>query len=320
MPMTEDSNGAGSDELLGPEHATRESTRLFGPQLDALREIRLYARDLLKRAFLSSKDSGSLADLVAIAGLFRAALVGFDSLVVCAESGAADAAEMPARAVFEAELALYWLLDGSKEQRATAYYVGSLRKERRYAQMRIPGSPEQIQYAETWASTFKTQPPSDPDAEAAAQARVASIDRILARPKYSEVNSLFNHSASHAGDKPWYAIGVGGVPNYFQMTKALNREAEYIAYRLSSDTIHGSLASDHFSVDGDGSVSIEPVRYPPSVPQAVRHATFTFIRAVELVVKTYRVDELPNFFEHYRTWRPRLVFPHVSVTITKIAG
>jgi hypothetical protein len=303
------------DAVLDPPYAKYVVERHFLDHLAAARNLADYWADLLQRSIAVSSKTGAEEDLVVIAGFFRNGLKAYDGTLVCLESGAVGAAHVTLRALWEAELYTKWILKSGKERWGRQAYVADLRREREWNNRIIPGTAEAKNYESKWQGTFGSPPPQ-PSARmaAAAPARVAEIDALLALDKFKEINEWFDAArGARPWDRDWYKPGPGAPASIGDIAEKLDRSAEYlILYGSLSHHTHSSHPSAGFVVRAGGSVGIEPVRAFSDFPFVFQLATSLAARCLRGITEEYRAGEIATLNKkHAQDWAPRFKVPQV---------
>jgi hypothetical protein len=107
----------------------------YTPQLDLLTDMVNYASNLIPRAYARSEEE--LKDVIVCFGLLKQFATMLDAVDTLMRSGSVTAAQVPARAAFEASMYLEWILVSDSEKKALHFVVGNIRTERLWARRAV---------------------------------------------------------------------------------------------------------------------------------------------------------------------------------------
>ncbi len=297
--------------VLDRDNVVSAVNRVFADQLALLRDVTNYGSTLIPRCFSSS--SRGLKDVVVIA-LLRQVVAMLDGTEILLSKGAAYAAGLQTRALFEASVYLQWMLQNDAERKANYYYVHNIRRQRLWAQRTQAGSPE--------ATSFSVAVPDlpsfqDPETVARAKAQIAEIDRVLAQPVFQPMNKAFEQRRRPDGsDVEWYRpLGFRSIG---AVMEDVGKTAEYsVFYASLSAAMHSSDYLKHFKL-GNGKVTFEPIRHPQEFVWLFRFSIATAFHTFRQVLHQYRPGEIEVLNRKYReNWRKAYMeVPSVKYEVT----
>lgn len=303
---------APGDLIYDPEYAASVARDLFGEQFAAVRGLIQEGRNLLKR-LLVTRPPETIADAVICCGLLRQYLVSMDGWLVCAERGAAQAAQAHLRSLVECAFTLEFLLKNDRERLGKRVYIQSLRGQAEVYRRGIPGKPEFERAA------WRAGP--DPDMEQRCTLELAKVDQLLASEAYREENALFEaFRRKRKREANWYEVGSHPPKSIAGVARSLKREGEYLViYGPTSMAIHGTATHLHFGLKNK-QFSPHAVRMPHELESAL-HAVFPYaLHVMQLLISEYRPEELDGFGKRYleRWKRPSDTIPNIVVQVEQI--
>ena len=309
-----------SDPVLDPVYARAEVERHFAQQLTIGRAMADYGAQLLKRAFVSC-GRDKIEDLIVIAVLFRQALVAFDGCMLCIAGGAVEACNVHARTLLEVHLYIEWILREGKERWGRQFYVAGLRQERAWAQRVISGTADHTAFTAAWQATFERTWQVDANSVAGATATVNEVGRILALPKFAAIDRSFDAArGKRQFDQEWYKVGTGSPTSIRDMAEKLGKTAYYLVlYKSLSAHVHGTAGRSGLRPDGDGLITIEPVRAIAAIGAIYTTAVSIWLWTCRQIMAAYRPDELHGFAVTYsQEWQPHLTFPEIQEEVIPV--
>lgn len=290
--------------LLNRADTIADAKRIFSAQLDVMVDLTNYGTNLIPRAYNSSQKD--LKDVVLIAILLRQVVAMLDAIEVLASAGAIYAAELQARALFEASVYMEWMLKGNTEKKANYYYVHNLRRIRRWALRMQSGTPEATSLAPDFASLPAFR---NPAAIQEAQKTVNQANRILSRPEFKDINQAFDMCSKRPEkyDVGWYTpLGkrtIGAV------IADLGKSAEYtVFYAAGSEATHASSYAQHVQF-GEGIITFEGIRQLPKFESLFRFSVTNTLRSYRMILAEYRPGELTGAFrrKYEENWQQAFV-------------
>lgn len=246
----------------------------------------------------------NVEDVVLLVVLYGQVLRMFDALAELAGRGCFDAAKLQLRAMFEASVAISWILKKDTNLRAKHYFVASIRKELEACLLGIPGTPQNRERLE---SLGDIPPPPLLQGASKDQAKAAEIRcrEILHAEEYRDVNSRFETIRGKRNFDKFKWHEPLGCKSLFQMCKDVGTQVDYDhVYAWTSEAAHGSNFFDHAGVGG-GSVTFQPTRdlgefnmINTFAPRYLASATLTLLRH-------YNAGEAHSFSQTYEIeWQP----------------
>jgi hypothetical protein len=271
-------------------------------------ELVNYGTNLIPRCFESS--SRRRVDAVVLGILLKQVVTMLDGAEVLLSNGAAHAAKLQMRALFESVLYIHWILLSDDEKKGDYYYVRNLRRKRLWAE-RAQGTTKEGQTFIAMMNAIGV--PQNQEAAAAAAQQLPEIDRVLALPKFAQINADFDKLRRGKNDVSWYR--PLGAQNLREIAEAVGKLAEYVlVYSGASEVMHGSNYEDHVEFAA-GRINFEPIRYLEDFG-SVYHCCVTFTFATyRRILEIYRPDELPAFSRKYKEkWqKDYLVIPKITI-------
>lgn len=295
--------------ILDRETPAAQVKEQLTPQLDLLADLAAYGSNLVVRAYNSSPQQ--MAELIVCGVLLKQVVAMIDATHVLLSAGCGHAAHLPMRTAWEASLYLDWILSGNSERRATCYFVGNYRDERRWADRVTPGTLEEAAFspiAKAIGLDFQTERPT---LAADATSRRAEVDRILAQPELQAIDAEFQQLRGNKRkrDPEWYELD--GMKSIRDIAKSLDRLAEYEAfYSKGSQVTHTGTYKDHLHF-AEGNVHFKPIRHLADANQLLTVIVVIAMKTYERVLTCYRPGEVPALMKKYRDdWRQ----PHLHAT------
>ncbi len=200
------------------------------------------------------------------------------------------------RAIFEALLALCYILKTDTVRRGHAYLVSAFADRIRFYETLDPSTKPGQRYPQAIASDPNCAYMQNPTP------RAESIERLksgLAQPGYAEVYAEYQRMS---GKRPphWYQL-FGGPRNLRGLAHEVDREGTYevlygglsiLAY--AKDALLGNLVAAR-----PGGPAVRPIRNPEIIPQTVSHAVDFSVAANRLIIERYRPKEKTRYGEWY---------------------
>jgi hypothetical protein len=208
------------------------------------------------------------------------------------------------RSLFEIDLYLRWIFKENYTNRATAYFVWSLRRKRYWLRSYLEGTPEYSANIAHMAGSHG-EDITIPFSQEEIQSAIAKEDSRLALPEIAEVNRLFNDHMSRSGkDVEWYR--PFGPTSIREMAIHLGDEGHYkVFYSQLSRATHGLTLENQFQFDAaKKEVIFDHIRTLDSL-DFVLQLTFTYaIRIYKHSLEHFRYGELDAFSRKYiAEWR-----------------
>lgn len=252
----------------------------------------------------------NLTDAV-ILGLFLKSIVAqLDSVAVLLQHGAAQAAEVPARALLENRIKFAWLLHQETDYRARCFLIWYQRQNLLWARRSIPGTPENLSVTSAYEESF-----SNLDARAIFEKKVraesaeASILEWLDKAENRGINAEFDRLRKRRrNDVEWYV--PTGVASVGAMASSLGIRSTYdVFYSQFSDATHGSAFSEHVTFD-QNQVVFEPIRNPAKYHQVFVVSAASTLSVFYLVIGHYAPEDALMLSREYdQEWRAVFLNP-----------
>jgi len=265
----------------------------LGPWINLIRDVTNYGTNLIPRCFSSSDRN--LKDVVVIGILLRQVVAMLDGVEILLSQGAAYAAQLQMRALFEAYIYIEWMLESDTETKASYYYVHNLRRKRLWASRTQPETPEWQDFA---AIMGEPRVQATDQARESAKSQVQEIDRVLSQPKFAPINEDFEKHRNGKRQVAWYV--PLGQRSFAALTRAVHKESLYaIFYSLASEVMHTSSYDLHVRF-GDDKVTFQPIRYLEGFEKVFRFSVSIALLTYMRILKEYRAGELPVFGRKYK--------------------
>ena len=180
--MADDAN----KRILDRDKAANFGTAISEP-LDSLRDFVDYGTHLILRCYYTSEKS--LKDVVALFSLFKNALSMADAIEVMMRQGVIRPTQLQLRSLFEVSVTLQWVLQESGDERAKAYHVANLRRQRLDYRRDLPGTVENKAFKDLWNAAGERTP--SPAREKEIRAQITSLNKELSEPSWYDLNEKF---------------------------------------------------------------------------------------------------------------------------------
>ena len=279
----------------------RDKARNFGATirepLDSLRDFVDYGTDLILRCYHTS--SKSLKDCVALFSLFKNALSMADAIEVMMRQGVIRPSQLQLRSLFEVSVTLQWVLQESGDERARAYHVANLRRQRLWASRYLPDTVEDKAFQYFWDTVGDKT--TSPEGEKEAHAQIANLNKVLSGPSLCDLNKEFEaFYQKNKYEQDWYRNRILGEHSFRKIAKDVGRTAEYaMIYVSGSEVMHGSTYSGQLAFD-DSKIIIDPMRSPEEIGPSLRLAMALTLKMIRSTLEYYRPDEVENLKRKYR--------------------
>ena len=312
--MTDDAN----EKILDRDKAVNFGTTISEP-LNSLRDFVDYGTHLILRCYYTSDKS--LKDVVALFSLFKNALSMADAIEVMMRQGVIHPSQLQLRSLFEVSVTLQWVLQESGDERARAYHVANLRRQRLWASRYIPGTDENEAFKDFW-DTVRDRTFS-PEREQEARAQIACLDKGLSGPSMCYLNKKFEaFYQKNKYEQDWYKIL--GVRSFREIAKDVGRTAEYsVIYSSGSEVMHGSTYTGQVAFDGP-KVIMDRLRSPEETGYSLKTTMTLTFKMMRSTLEYYRPAELENLARKYtEDWNfplrriPKIMIKQSIVTLDR---
>ena len=288
--MADDAN----KRILDRDKAANFGTTISEP-LDSLRDFVDYGTHLILRCYYTSEKF--LKDIVALFSLFKNALSMADAIEVMMRQGVIRPSQLQLRSLFEVSVTLQWILQESGDERARAYHVANLRRQRLWASRYLPDTAEDKAFQYFWDTVGDKTTSSEGEKEARAQ--IDDLNKALSIPSMCDLNEKFEtFYQKNKREQDWYRIL--GVRSFWKITKDVGRTAEYaMIYVSGSEVMHGSTYSGQVAFDGS-KVITDSLRSPEEIGSSLRLAMALTLKMIRSTLEYYRPDEVEDLKRKYR--------------------
>ena len=306
-------------KILDRDKAVNFGTTISEP-LDSLQVLVNYGTNLVLRCYYYSSNK-SLKDIVALFSLFKNALSMADAIEVMMRQGVIHPSQLQLRSLFEVSVTLQWVLQESGDERARAYHVANLRRQRLWASRYLPGTDENKAFKDVW-NTIGQKTPS-PAREKELRAQIANLNKVLSGPSLCDLNKKFEAFYQRKKyEQDWYKIL--GVPSFRAIAKDVDRTAEYsVMYASDSEVMHGSTYRGQLAFDSS-EIIIDPLRSPEDTANSLTTAMALTFKMMWSTLEHYRPDELKDFARKYaKDWAfplrriPKITVKQSTVTLDR---
>lgn len=287
--------------------------------LDSLRDFVDYGTHLVLRCYKSSDKS--LKDIVALFSLFKNALSMADAIEVMMRQGVIHPSLLQIRSLFEVSVTLQWVLQESGDERARAYHVANLRRQRLWASRYIPGTDENEAFKDFWDTVGDRT--LSPEREQEARAQIACLDKGLSGPSMCYLNKKFEaFYQRNKYEQDWYKIL--GVRSFREIAKDAGRTLEYsVIYSSGSEVMHGSTYTGQVAFDGP-KVITDRLRSPEGIGNSLKTTMTLTFNMIRSTLGHYRPAELENLNRKCREdWDfplsriPKIMIKQSTVTLDR---
>lgn len=263
--------------------------------LDSLRDFVDYGTHLVLRCYNSSNKS--LKDLVALSSLFKNALSMADAIEVMMRQGVIRPSQLQLRSLFEVSVTLQWVLQESGDERARAYHVANLRRQRLWASRYLPDTTEDKAFKYFWDTVGDKT--TSPEGEKEARVQIANLNKVLSGPSLCDLNKKFEvFYQKKEYEQDWYKII--GVRSFRDIAKDLGCAAEYaMVYVSGSEVMHGSTYTGQVAFDGP-KVITDSLRSPEEIGYSLRLAMALTLKMIRSTLEYYMPAEVENLKRKYR--------------------
>lgn len=277
--------------LLDREKVIADIKEHLRPRIELIRDLTNYGTNLIPRCFNSSEKK--LKDAVVLAILLRQAVAMLDAVEILLSSGAAHAAHLQMRALFEASVYIEWILESDSENKAAYYYVHNLRRKRLWASRTQTGSAESQEFI---AMMDKSDLPVSDKLREDARRQIQDIDRVLSQPKFAAICKDFETHRKGKHDPAWYA--PLGQRSFASITRKIGSGSQYvILYSGASEVMHTSSYEHHVKF-GD-KLTFQPIRSLERFEHVWRFSVGPALSTFRRILEEYRPGELRAFSLKY---------------------
>lgn len=290
-----------NDRLLHRELHSHDAKRIYGAQLELLTDLANYGSHLILSCFSSSKRD--LGDIVVTAVLLKQVVLMLDGFQVLLEAGCSEAAQLQARAMFEASVYIDWMLMSDKTTKAEHYYVANVRGDRLWSRRGIEGTEEHSSFLGEMGDFTEEMSKSARGRAEQIAAELEKLDEFLSNEPFQSINAAFDQvKGSRSSDRAWYV--PLGPKSFRQIVKEVGRLHEYdIFYGSMSETMHASKIRSHASFRGK-EMKFVPIRHLIGISAIISFAAQNAIHTYGTVLSEYRPGQLTEFKVRYTNdWR-----------------
>ena len=290
-------------EILDREKHTSDVRNNFSDELNLLKDLINYGTNLIPRTYVSS-DRG-LTSVIVIGVLLKQIVSMFDALEILISNANIHAAQLAARAIFEASVYLEWMTMENSDKKAKYYYVSNLRVERKWALRTIEDTPEHENFSHVRDQLNVDPGTKNPEMKNEAKTHLLEVNRILAQDSFKEIDEELERLKNQNRQKlepSWYKPFQ--VHSLRHMAKLIKRHAEYdIFYSQGSEVTHAARYKDHIKISS-GKISFKPIRFLEGISSLLFSTISIVLKTYKIILNVYRPSEVDNFNKKYiREWR-----------------
>ena len=281
-------------QFFDPELSKGTARERITPAVALIEEIRNYAHALFARCSYRPEGGGDENGVILF--VYYHLLEMLDAVGILVAESAPVPAELQVRAIFEALLALVYILKADTTRRAHAYLVAAFADRIKFYEALDPSTPEGQRYRKSLASDpdcAYMQPPT-PHPEA-----IERLKSCLAQPGYAEAYAEYQR-LSRRRPAHWYQL-FGGPTNLRELAREVDREGTYeILYSEWSILGHATdvLLRNLGKAQGGGP-TVRAIRNPETIPQTVSHAVKFALAATQLMIQRFRPEELTRYWQQW---------------------
>lgn len=280
-------------QLFDPDLSKATAKERIEPAVALIDEVRNYGHTLFARCAYRPEGGD---ENIAILFLYYHLLEMLDAVGVLVAESAPIPAELQVRAIFEALVALSFILKADTVRRAHAYLVSAFAERIRFYESLDPSTPAGQRYRQALASDTNcaTVQPETPRPEA-----IERLKSGLAQPGYAEAYAEYQR-LSRQRPAHWFQL-FDGPSNLRELAREVGREGTYEGlYGEWSILGHAKDALLRHLVEGQTrGPAVRPTRNPETIPQTVSHAVSLALEATRLMIERYRPGELTRHSEWY---------------------
>lgn len=290
-------------EILDRKKHVNDVRNNFSDELNLLIDFVNYGTNLIPRAFVSSDRS--LTPIIIVGVLLKQIVSMFDAFEILVANANLHAAQLAARAIFEASVYIEWILKEKADEKVEYYYVSNLRGERKWVLRTIEGTSEHDNFSHIRDQLDVDPASKSPEMSLDAKKHLAEVNRILAQDSFKNVDADLERLKNQNRRKlepSWYKPFQ--VHSLRHMAKLLKRHAEYdIFYSQGSDVTHAARYKDHIKISTE-KILFRPIRLLEGIHSLLYFTISTVLRTYKLILSYYRPGEVDNFNKKYiREWR-----------------
>jgi hypothetical protein len=287
--------------LFDPHHYKAQIRPILNIAIPLMEEVRNYGLSVFARCSIRPEGDDENA---AILFSYLHLLDMFDSIVVMMAESVITPTRLPARSMFEALLAIEYILESDTVRRGHAYIYADVRNRMRSLRRADSQSSEGKRFHQLLEKDSLMSGSGSEQFFHSIRARegLDQLERLLAKPTYAEI-VVEDRRMKTAGRRniPWYGL-FGGPGNLQQLAERLNAGATYeMLYRWMSGTSHAQDAVRRLLVEGKyGESGARGLRDPTDILNMI-HLTLSFaLRASRKVLDRYRPEEVLQNRQWYR--------------------
>ncbi len=280
-------------QLFDPDLSKVSAKERIDAAVALIEEVRNYGHALFARCAYRPEGGD---ENIAILFVYYHLLEMLDAVGVLVAESAPVPAELQVRAIFEALLALSYILKTDTARRGHAYMVSAFVDRIRFYETLDPSTKAGQRYRQAIASdpncAYMQNPTPHPEA-------IERLKSGLAQPGYAEVYGEYQR-VSRKRPPHWYQL-FGGPRDLRGLAHEVGREGTYeVLYgglsilAHAKDALLGNLVTARA-----GGPAVRPIRNPEIIPQTVSHAVDFAMEAIRLMIQRYQPEETTRSAEWY---------------------
>ena len=214
-----------------------------------------------------------------------------DAAEVLVTAGTADAARVPARALFESQLYVQWILANDTDQRALCWWAHVKRRERDDLASHVATTPEGKAVAQLFVDAGMSAPSiQDPSRQTDATARLAQLEARCQKAPWSSIKET----------REWYQ--AAGANNIREVARGAKQEHLYaLFYKPFCRDVHSSNV-ERWLEFGGGKQQVRGVRTLRGIRMLLQFTIPLMFQLYEAVIDRYLPSERANYEKARRAW------------------
>lgn len=290
------------DSIIDREIAIELVNSTYSETNELLIDLVNYGSNLIARAF--DRSPKNLSDIIVIGHFAKSAIAAFDSIQIGFKNASYINVKLSTRALLELSFQLEWLLERDSDKRAKQFYVSLLRKKKMLNELYMGNSSG----SNDLFTSFTNRGFNDPTTYLNSYVNLVnnqnnSIDTILAKSEYSNINQEFDRTGRNNYDVNWYSI-FGGPSSIRQLANSINRMVEYqVFYSSYSQFMHSSHFEKNVTFE-DRKVIFENIRSVENILPDLNFACSLIFRVYRWITLKYLPSESQQFgMKYLQDWR-----------------
>jgi hypothetical protein len=257
-----------------------------------LREVVDYGARLLEKIINSRTLGHTEACLTVLAGQ---SIAMTDAIEVLVSAGTAEAARVPARALFEAQLYGQWILAHDTDHRALCWWAHVKRRERNDFASHVANTPEGKAVAQLFLDAGMSEPTTHhPSRQNESITRLAEMDARCEKAPWSSVKET----------REWYQ--AAGANSIREVARGAQQEHLYaFFYKPFCRDVHSSNVERWLELGG-GKQQVRGVRTLRGIRMLLQFTIPLMFQLYEALIDRFLPSERASYEQARNTWGPCL--------------